>query len=1693
FDYSLINFTGTQNPYGAKGNRFFPMYRMEVAPLVVAKSQLEKASQELEQRKARVQGNNTISFDQAMLRLSPVEATVQRLQVELQPLQQEVKRLQEIVQGWQTSIQTIEQEMAQRQAELNALSTNIPPTRGGGSPEVLNLLKKQRELEDVRRKWRDLQEYLKYPLYQLTAKQTELAAKQQELELNQQEVAQLKAILQGSRQFPMPPIYIDPVGLTVSGTVFNLTASKDTPRLFDSANGNLILYLRGANNEFYSAQYDTLTERVLHEVAATEGSLVFIARTAGSQMDTATIVIQSSSTDTEEICTVVLSNPVMGITETWNKVPRQVAQFAQVINGEANNSQDDFYYDYSANVKVEGITSSNQFQGSLLFVVANNAKGVVKDGAIQGSEVKTRSAQWTSFPLGNALQFDGKDDFVSLKSDTQLSSFDAAGDLTLEVWVKPTPKAQEYRSRLIGQRSDHSQYSLALEPFASTYGAIEMNGETVFGLSGSSFQDAFSFGDTSFTIEFWAKRSVVDRTEQIFQSETTVSDYQGLTLSFDGAKFVWVSTVGFSASNVLSTPEYPDTNWHHWACMYDRSTNVRKIYCDGGLVAQDALPNRTGAYISRTILGSFGDDQSFKGSLDEIRIWNYGRPAKQINSDMRRHLRSSQPGLQACWGMSVSSIPKDYSGYNRSIDLLQGTAQAGVGAFVDYGMSVNVGNQQSLQTKEAIVSSDTWNHLAVVYNQSYALQFNGVDSYLECGNATTLDINRDLTIEAFLKVDSLGVRRGIVTKGILDDGTDQDVPYAFYVDRDGKLVFAFEDTAHTLREFSSNQALEVGKFYRVAVTRKPGFETKEQKDGDTTTGVIVKQWDDIQFYINRQEVGSRRYDFDSTDKTAVGNSSQPFEIGKAYLSGARPAFFHGSISEVRVWGTALGIDTLGVEIKGSEKGLISWWRMEENAGAIAYDSKSNNHVTGSNIQWAKNPDPQGSSFTLYCNGQPVPTQKINLPADQSQFMLGACKRNGNIEDAFCGTLEEVRIWKVARTPEQIRDNLFRRLSGEQEHLIANYTFDAEAADELRDYSFQSNHLALATGNSRPTYVFSTAPISNDVPQVRDAVAGIRTAFHDVLHSPVGVQEYGDMQSDVDGNLIGVLKRCHTFIQDHEWHILTGYKVGNLITEWIGQVQFAPQLIGYIEGAPPVPSENLTVKDKDYTGATSVEMTEAASVVHTYSASRDTGFDMAIAASIGIGFKSETSAGLIVATTVEETTVQIGAKAAFENSLGWLDDASVGTGKVTSKTSKLDLQGRWDAKNQRFAPRNLGFALVQSETADVFALRMQHNNVLVSYQMRPNPDIPKDWNILTFPINSAYTKQGTLDGKVGLAPDTSYPNAMSYSSDISYFKPIEAYQLKNRIQRQEEELRSYYDQYNAGGRGRRQAATHFSQGDLATGRLLDKLPKPEKRNLVNTYVWTADGGLFTESETAIDMRQETTGGAYAFTGMAGIYASGEIAFKAAIFFELEALFGGHLNLTVAKTQDSETSFGLNVNLDGLERDIYDPTKGDDLNDPFGDRSKLPGKVDAYRFMTFYLQPDVQHFNVFTDQVVDSIWLNQSQHPNAIALRQAVQAQKQAKDKDKSLPWRVMHRVTYCSRVLPKVGTAPASLEKALSDLDIDSNWQLIKRLEPFVKGKASVDFNAAVSEAIAQYLPELKPHTSEIIRYVRLYFQVPEEA
>lgn len=106
-------------------------------------------------------------------------------------------------------------------------------------------------------------------------------------------------------------------------------------------------------------------------------------------------------------------------------------------------------------------------------------------------------------------------------------------------------------------------------------------------------------------------------------------------------------------------------------------------------------------------------------------------------------------------------------------------------------------------------------------------------------------------------------------------------------------------------------------------------------------------------------------------------------------------------------------------------------------------------------------------------------------------------------------------------------------------------------------------------------------------------------------------------------------------------------------------------------------------------------------------------------------------------------------------------------------------------------------------------------------------------------------------------------------------------------------------------------------------------------------------------------------------------------------------------------------------------------------------------------------------------------------SAIALRQAFK-QKVGK------PWRVLHRVTYVSRVLPRYGSPAATpAEDTLRAANIESNWELIKRLEPYVQAKTRSDGELAdaIRDIISRFMPELANAESYIIEYMSRYYQV----
>ncbi|MEU5053691.1 LamG-like jellyroll fold domain-containing protein [Streptomyces sp. NPDC021096] len=1568
--------------------------------------------------------------------------------------------------------------------------------------------------------------------------QRELAVIQAELTAKREELARLTGGLKGADDIalPMPQLSVDRTGLSCSGALLEFARGADRPYLLDSATGSVVLYFRGANGQFFATYYDTLVSRATRQLAGPDGTaMTFAARDAGTDLAGLDILIMDVGD--AGLCELTIRRGKES--EIWRRLPRRAADFAAIVNGAAGQAYD---YAQQAGSNRPGVPLS---AGSRLLVVDPGKAQEVPLGAVPDL-VTGHGPRWRADKPGRAYAFDGRQSVVSMEQGLDRAT--VTGDLTMEAWVNP--ERVRGAARVVHANTGDSPFVLGLlaPPAPPVTPALSFDGKGAIGMTETSVDLA----DTDFTVEFWARRPTPPQgIPQIVVghgTDGTGEDRRSLHIGFrkDG-----VFTFAFYADDLDTPQKYTDTGWHHWACTYRTATREQMIYRDGEEVARRIA----GGHYRGNGLFSFGS--SFAGwipdyarvDMDEVRLWRTARTAAEVRDRMNKRLTGDEPGLEGYWPYAdpapqVAGKPgvADRSPKGRNAAFRKGfvtvpAPDALAEGEAGYRIVAAVGNR--LTATRASFPLREWTHLAAAYEQSWAVEL-ADGAYAEAPDNDALDIPGDLTVEVFCRVDALGTVQGLLSKGRTADGAGGSVPYRLLVLPDGRLEFGFEEPDGKLVRFASTEALGAGTFHRLAVVRKSGRSMQERKGSKEITAagadgkpvkqtvelvesVDVQEWQEIRFFIDGREAGTTRYE----GPGAKGNTGT-LDIGRA-RDGLETRSFTGVVSEVRLWSVARDAAQLGTPVSARDRGLTAHWRFEENAGNTAADATGSHPARLRGARWTRNPDPRGSLFRIYRNGVSVacdPLESDDFAGyGDAQLSLGARLKDGKADQPFHGVLEEVRIWRTARTQEQVLDNLFTRLKGEKEDLIAYWSFDRASTDEsanvVRDEGLRGNDLTLHDAPRRPSPVLSTAPVSSDTAQVRSALAAMRTPFHETVSGAPAVAEYADMQYTAKGEAFGVLKRAYGYLRDGRWYLVTGYKVGDLVSEWVSQVQFDPQLVGYVEGAPPVPSENLTPNTIDpdratYDSVASVELTQAEEVVHSLSSAKersvDAAFDFALSNEVDVDmWMIAAPLGFGVAKSMAKAKVSVGVRGSLEFSNSWADETAVSQGENTARAMKVDLSGSWEdplkplnpSVGRRYVPVNTGFAVVQSQTADVFALRLAHSGTLVAYRIQPNPDIPKDWNVVPFPLNPRYTKQGTLDGTVGFDErgrvlDPDYAGARE-RGEYSYYKPREAYAIKRRIQRDQQRLRSYYETVSTDTGTPDPTAERAGRvlggaigGDTAPGKGRDTAGNAtgdgfSRRDLVNTYVWTADGGFFAETTETTDVVSETTSGSYSMSGSVG--ASVGTSFDVmgvGINAQLDASVGGGMTVTRARGKEATRSFGLNVvcspsgnvqQYDANRKPVFD-ADGKPVN--------APGKVDAYRFLSFYLGEDTEHFDTFFHKVVDPAWLEGGTDPNAAALRQARQS-------DRKPPcWRVMHRVTFVSRLLPPVAAADAApLERAMRQLDVESNYELVRRLDPYVKGAATSlpELSQAVRTALATHLPELSPHADHVIGFLAQYYGV----
>jgi hypothetical protein len=101
----------------------------------------------------------------------------------------------------------------------------------------------------------------------------------------------------------------------------------------------------------------------------------------------------------------------------------------------------------------------------------------------------------------------------------------------------------------------------------------------------------------------------------------------------------------------------------------------------------------------------------------------------------------------------------------------------------------------------------------------------------------------------------------------------------------------------------------------------------------------------------------------------------------------------------------------------------------------------------------------GKLMTAFVNGEEVGSQRLTGPItiDDSDLMIGKGDPKYSMGEYFQGDLGEIRIWNVARSPEDLQAAMKKRLTGKEPGLVAYWTFDDGTA---RDFSTNGNNGVL---------------------------------------------------------------------------------------------------------------------------------------------------------------------------------------------------------------------------------------------------------------------------------------------------------------------------------------------------------------------------------------------------------------------------------------------------------------------------------------------------------------------------------------------------------------------------------------------------------------------------------------------------------
>jgi hypothetical protein len=152
-----------------------------------------------------------------------------------------------------------------------------------------------------------------------------------------------------------------------------------------------------------------------------------------------------------------------------------------------------------------------------------------------------------------------------------------------------------------------------------------------------------------YAMEMWFKGKKADQNDA---STLFYAGEESVGMGFDKDGLLTLSAQGSDIE--LSKNDYLDNAWHHLALNVLRNGNAT-VYVDATpvkTISASVVPSLAGAYL---YIGSRPSSRPFKGSVDEIRLWNASMTGDLLKSQRTQRLTGKECGLVAYYSFEKMS------------------------------------------------------------------------------------------------------------------------------------------------------------------------------------------------------------------------------------------------------------------------------------------------------------------------------------------------------------------------------------------------------------------------------------------------------------------------------------------------------------------------------------------------------------------------------------------------------------------------------------------------------------------------------------------------------------------------------------------------------------------------------------------------------------------------------------------------------------------------------------------------------------------------------------------------------------------------------------------------------------------------------------------------------------------------------